>query len=1102
MAPNGWDPTAMGGDQPGPGDGFNNKVDYGDIVRYNVVSQYQQMMANQTPMTYQQTRKYLTQDRFQYGNGDRDWRAYNRQAEMNRNAYGTSVASAMMNYGAFEATSTVATAVGMTGLGGFAFAAVAPIIPMHFVNQGMQKSLERQRYMNSMATDIESYRDRLGMPNISYGEATQLASNMTRSAYNRDNYFNPQQTSEIHKIALANDMLSAKTKGMSQGDIVQYEKNFKELVETVKSVTKVLNVTKEGGMSIIKEMQQQGFGTMGQIQSGILSAKAYGMMSGLGTQNMMNLGAAGAAAVQGTPWSSVAGSQMYQTGAAYAGGMAQGNNSGMQRSVAQAGGPAQAGAAIARFQMNVMQSGMGTKLLSYAMNANGTLDTERWGRLMNGGVSAYEITTGSAQRGYEMDVGGRAMLQRNKSKILSDMAEDNPEELMRGTQSLFDAWRMGKGGDRRAQAQVFASQFSGGDDRMANLYSDLLFNGPEYGRMAANRKIAGSMAGVANPRSMISRNLEYAYQNWGLGGLEVAGAQLAQGGSDATRMISSAAGYVGRFYKGVADRVFSGIVPGAQQYGLFGTARRGIGDMQTGLSNYYGTTSSITQIELDRYHNMSPQMMSAIQGAGPRSKSMFDIGKISNAIETSRGEEALHTLQSLQTAIGNGRELEWFTGSPDRLARVGIERYGANLDRTETDLFKKIRSNPKQAAADLINDYGTATTSINRQSEQALSNWDNYQKLNGINADRKEELKLARIEAQYFTDEQISNYKKKDANYGYMSNHERDLIVASKAQDGQRQLSKGLQDSKYFGNSDYSVVRAQAAGQTANLFVASGERKSVMSGASYKINGNNFFEKKWAQGNWGRVMGIDLSHETTDIAAKQLIEMIDSGNLTPKQQAFVTNFYGMENTTASLMAIRKKAFDAGTVTDKSGVKFTLQDQSDWKDIYGRARAGAQQARAANASVEDAAALQKFMLTDMTNPRDLNKNVLSALNITRGWTPDDIRKRMTDKTLGTDLNQSIKNVSQADLLTQINEGLLKAKNGMFGVVPWTKISIKDGTGEVDSKGNEIAHSINVQAAEEMAKQIIANKESPADKEKGLNTRINPPVLNYWNNQWVL
>ena len=442
---------------------FDNRIRYNDMIRRQMISQFQQNTVRPSTMTLSQQRNIATDPRFQYGvPGGQDPRQYQRQAEMSRSAFGSAITETAMDIGLWQSVSGVSS----LALGASKF--IAPIgIPLaatlaagYFVNKGVQNALQRQQYMHSMAGDIEQYRGRLGFNEpLSYGQATTLGKSLTGMAYERANggYFSTDQIARIHKIGLSNDMLSAKGGSTgNRGTMRQYEQNVRDLTDTTEEVVKLLQTTIEGGMSVIKELQNTGFGSMKQVKQQIRQAKSFGGITGLGAQNMMQIGAAGARSVQGTPWDAAVGASMYQTGAASASHLANLGPAGAY-AVRRAGGVAAAGGAIGRFQMNVLSSGMGTKAVAYAMKADGTIDNARMGQLLSGNVSAYDMVQGANERGYNMGISGRVQFERNKADLLNNMNDLGRSQM---TNQIFKAWGSNRYGSLDAKAWVFAGQFT------------------------------------------------------------------------------------------------------------------------------------------------------------------------------------------------------------------------------------------------------------------------------------------------------------------------------------------------------------------------------------------------------------------------------------------------------------------------------------------------------------------------------------------------------------------------------------------------------------------------------------------------------------------
>jgi len=509
-------------DPSNPFDGFNNQIRYNDMVRYQMVAQYQQQIAQPATMTLQQQRMIASQPRFQYGvMGGQDPRHYQRQAELNRAAtiaglakgvsgtalwMGAEVGLKAVGAGAMASSALGGGTLGAIGsgavglLGPFALAAAGGYI----INRGINESIERQRFMQSMSSDVEQYRDRLGFNGFTYQQASQLGYNLSRSMGKGGSFFSKEQQATIHKIALSNELISARGAGIGGGTIQQYERNFEELKDTTEEVVKLLQTTIEGGMSVIKELQGKGFTSIRQIRQQVLQAKAYGGLTGIGSQNMMQLGAAGAQAVQGTPWSAVAGAETYQMGAATASGIAASGPAGAY-AVQRVGGVAAAGAAVGRFQMNLLQSGIGTKMAAYAMNADGSVNQKRLDALLSGNVTSYGVVTGANQTGYAMGQGGRVMFPHYKEQLLNNL---KAADRVKMTQRAFDLWRRGKAGTIEQQAYAFAGNYTN-DSREQYMAMQWLISNKGFARMNAAESAAamsmGEVAGMAGPSTVIGQ---------------------------------------------------------------------------------------------------------------------------------------------------------------------------------------------------------------------------------------------------------------------------------------------------------------------------------------------------------------------------------------------------------------------------------------------------------------------------------------------------------------------------------------------------------------------------------------------------------------------
>jgi hypothetical protein len=478
---------------------FDNRMRYQDMVQYQMISQYQQSII--TPQATSQMRD-MARGEYQYGTGDDNaMRYYQRQREMSRIGRAGSMVSGFSSFGIPAAVDLAASSAGMGFMASMGAAFTVGAIPGYLITKGVDRTIERQRLMHSMALDLEQYRGNLGLNSaLSYGDATALSSRILGGMGpgagegplgGTGAFFNREQQSRIHKIAVSNNMLNARGYGADSGTMKQYEKNFEDLKKTTEDVVKLLQTTIEGGMSVIKNLQNSGFRNMKDIQAQVRQAKAFGGITGMGAENMMMVGAAGAQAVQGTPWSAAVGANMYQQGAAQAGLMSRGSATG-QYAVDRVGGIAAAGGAIARFQMNMFSSGMGTKAVAYMMNPDGSVNNSNFNRMVSGKAGAFDIVAGAGALGYSMGP-NRVLFEKKKEDFLNN---PNYKGWQRDAtiMNVFKAWGASKPGSMEAKAWVFAGQGTN-DQRERRLISDYLLAPKGFDMMNAAGDLESMMAG-------------------------------------------------------------------------------------------------------------------------------------------------------------------------------------------------------------------------------------------------------------------------------------------------------------------------------------------------------------------------------------------------------------------------------------------------------------------------------------------------------------------------------------------------------------------------------------------------------------------------------
>lgn len=694
----------------GPFTGFDNRIRYADMVGYSAMQQYAQNTISPHQLAISQQRAVATQPQFQYSvSGGQDTRAYRRQAEMSRTSIMGITANTVADIAAFDVAAMGVGAMGIGGVYGLAATAGIAMAPAAFVSYGINRTLERQQRMHAMAGDIEQYRDKMGFNSaLSYGQASALSGSMLNSMDRSGQFFNRDQQTQIHKIGLSNDMMSARGGGLNAGTISQYKKNFEELKETTEEVVKLLQTTIEGGMSVIKELQGKGFNSMGQIRQQVRQAKAFGDITGLGSQNMMLIGGAGAQAVQGTPWRSTVGASMYQMGSAQASIMAQGSAAGAQ-AVTRAGGIAQSGGAIANAQMNALSSGMGTKFAAYMMKPDGTLDEKRMQRVLSGKASGYDVVTGANQVGYAMGASGRAMFDMYKSDLYNNMSDVQRQGVFN---AQFGAWGANRYGTTKAKAFVFAGQFTS-NIRDQRLVAHSLLSPAGYDIMAAQisaNRMGGMTMASGQDTGMIARATGGKFWK-GVGrASERMGEDILNVMGDVGSGISGAAGGIGNYFaRGIAGIGSSmGLVDeywrmggspdiGNQQNAMnvmYGLAKRG--NVARGSSLAFGGGSDIGRMGLRggpsdaamgvvsniNFSNMTPQQLQRILMKG----SIASVNRTESML--SNDEDFMRDLKM----NSNKSRKEFFGSNSQDFVGALVKAASAHIDKNATD-YKSAKDN-------------------------------------------------------------------------------------------------------------------------------------------------------------------------------------------------------------------------------------------------------------------------------------------------------------------------------------------------------------------------------------------------------------------------
>lgn len=478
----------------GPFAAFDNSINYQNMMRYQMVTQYNQQAVTPYNLNPLMQRQVLTDPRYSYGVPEGQQTAYyNRQAELNRTAYTGALTTGALGMAGFGVGGAMMGAVNAAGITAFAGATLlsAPIVIM--VAKRVEENMQRQKYMHSIALDLQLNRDKLGMRGLTYDDASSLGSGMAddmvaKKGFGKQaGFFSGDQLMRINKIGIAGGMLNAA--GPQAGSIAQYQKNFKELVKTTEEVVKTLRTTIEGGMSVIKEMNQIGFTNLPQIRAQVKSAQGIGSATGMGFQNVMQVGAAGAQAVQGTPWKASVGASMYQMGGLHAYAMS-GASKNAAYAVDRAGGVAQAGAIIANSQMNVLQSGIGTRVAAAIMNPNGSLNEDRLRSMLSGKMTGYQTVSQAETTGFAMG-SARPRFSLFKEDLLNRLSDSERAGLVNQS---FRMWGKERYGSLESKAWVFAGKYTNDSNARRVMYESLL-SMPGTHLAATENIVSGMLAG-------------------------------------------------------------------------------------------------------------------------------------------------------------------------------------------------------------------------------------------------------------------------------------------------------------------------------------------------------------------------------------------------------------------------------------------------------------------------------------------------------------------------------------------------------------------------------------------------------------------------------
>ena len=524
--------------------GTNMIRDYAMIQQEREVAQYQQLHTPPPQMSLGAQRAIAFNPEYQFGvmGGQVDnQESYLRRSELASRAFAVTgvtagVAWPMFTKGAAFG-STISRGLGAGRILGGAIgmgAGMALTAPLYSI---AQRGIERARFRADISQDISDFS---GMMTQGAGfgrNATEALAGDMASTMDRGGFFGKQDQMMIHKVGLATGMIKGKNTS-------EYKKSFDSLKDNLKDIVHLMNTTIEGGLAVMKELEQSGFKNPQQQKQQIMQAKAWGASTGLGTQNMLSIGAAGAGAVVGTGWSAQAGANAFQGSTAIAANLARTDQS-IAATVGQLGGTARAGASLASGTMNMLKSGMGLQTMAYMMDPETKqINADKFQRIMEGKAGALEIVTGANRYGMGGGRGGannRIMAAKDVQDRLNSMSFTEQAMIARGS---YQAWAKNRGGDDKYSAFAFAKMYNQ-NDQQAALMAEMLRGNLGVERLMASKSFTEAQqrqAGYmprANPVSRAFSRAGASVNNWmnkagdamytGIGSLLDAGTSIVEG---------------------------------------------------------------------------------------------------------------------------------------------------------------------------------------------------------------------------------------------------------------------------------------------------------------------------------------------------------------------------------------------------------------------------------------------------------------------------------------------------------------------------------------------------------------------------------------------
>ncbi|HUU41129.1 MAG TPA: hypothetical protein VMW42_09320 [Desulfatiglandales bacterium] len=1133
------------GDQ-GPFSAFDNTINYQNMLRYQMVSQYNQSQATPYNLSMKQQRRMLKNPSYVYGvpGGQAAASAYyNRQAELNKHAYAGAVTTGALSMGAWSvasAASTVALGTGVMATFAAPLVLAAPIMPI--VMNRVDEIMDRQKYMQSIALDLQMNRDRLGMRGLTYEDASAAGGNISSWMMDskKSSFFKPEEMLRIQKVGISSGMLTSG--GKASGTIGQYTKNVKDLIAATEDIVKTLQTTTDGALSMMKELNQSGFTTLPQIKNQVRMAKSVGGMTGMGFQNAAQIGAAGAMAAQGTPWNASVGASMFQMGAVAAHTISAASPRAAY-AVERAGGVAQAGAIIAGAQMNILQSGIGTRMAAYAMNPNGTINEDRLKNMLSGRTTGYQVVSGANSVGYQMgqDRVRFGMFKQDMMNQLSDA------ERMGLTRQAFRMWGQGRIGSRDNKAWVFAGQYTNDANSQRVLYESLLgssgFNLLE-GEAAYNAALgapASRMPTTSPALKKLRSQVDFIRQPV-LGATDISYSMIKGG----VNVMGDVWGGVAGGVQNTINAAFRPLAP----YGVFDRSRPYAKDTDNAARFAYGVA-----YRGDMNQNITAA--SAIRAAGIKQKD-YTIPTMETGVEayqfmTSRtGAQTTEFGRMLASRIEGGTTadllidknfLSYMGGKPKGLTKANSDMYARSLQKqfydtksalaesadassTEYSKWYKSQKAPQQAAASQQYEEGMNLISSAQGYGVSVGN------INGRTfiQTAKGYVDVAPEVAKRLKSFSDQNYFGKDVNIMPVSK----TSVKDAREDAAATIKGALLNGAAWGefqsyrvyNADKEIEKIKAESRA---YSEKADRepvsRNIFRRAIQKVNRWNAeisykdmeagvrIYNKTSEGIAERKFGIDTSTpEATIESASRLEDIYQRGlagaKLTPKEIA-AKDFYTSSPPGAILKGQKsqtRREIAANAVGQYYNTLLGTNAEGLANQLNLNLAKGTKPV-----SVDQVTA---FLLSPESVLKD--ENMMNIMREKTGLDTEGIRnlatRKVDGKVTGTDLISQLvnKNIQQMDMSPMKKAANAHAALAAFSEAGKSLFKLKEdvvvdgvvvATGGSNVKATRERLEAETKAADSGQMSALINALVGGGK-GGNTTSVASPILNYWNNRWVL